>query len=140
MYRASRLRLIGLHAVLIASTLQGLTPDSQSVASPWALEWLRLPAEANGSDARLGRMPANDRPSVPDGSDRDETSAEVALPCEPGGQATLRRRLAHSQSHLMPAIAVGHAADAPVALRSERPGDPRESVTDLTISLRRLNC
>jgi hypothetical protein len=140
MFRESRLRRIGLHAILIVSTIQGLTPDAHSVVSSWALEWLQLSAGAGGLDARHGRMAGNDRPSPSNDADEDGTTAEVVLPGESGAQTVLRRRLDESHSHPFASIGVCKPSDAPGAGLLGRPRPPTASPNDPTASHCRLTC
>jgi hypothetical protein len=139
MYRGSRLRLLGLYTVLIASAIQGLTPDARSIVSRWGLEWLRRSATAAGFDARRDGMPGNDRPSPPNDSD-DETSAELELPGEPGAPTVLRRRVADSHGHPFDLIGHRKPPDALGAHLPERGQRLNGSVVDLTTSLCRLAC
>lgn len=103
MSREGRLRLIGLHAVLVASMVQGLTPDACSLASPWGLEWLRAAMSSGGADAGLGRRLQNERPFSGD-TDQDATSAEVAIPDEPMVRATPHPRPADWCNHASASI------------------------------------
>jgi hypothetical protein len=140
MYRESRLRRIGLHAVLIVSTIQGLTPDAHSVASSWALEWLRLSAAEEGLDARCGRTPEECRPSPSNDAGEDGTSAEAVLPGESGAPTALRRRLAESHSHPWASPSIRESSDAPGTHPAGRPRHPSGSVDAPTSSLCRLTC
>ena len=138
MPRKRRLRLLGFHAVLIASTIQGMMPDGRGIVSPWALEWLQVAGTIGGSPTGDGRIPGDDRPS-PSGDD-DGTSAEVVLPGDLLASTAPSRRPGASHSH--PFASIGHAIvpDAPASRYSARPRRRSESVGDRISSLCRFTC
>lgn len=135
----SRLRLFGLHAVLIASTIQGLAPDAHSLASPSALGWLRVAMAPGRPEARRGRMPGNDRP-IPLDADQDATSVEVAILGEPMAGTALHRRLAEAFGHPFASMGPSRPAVAPGAWSGVR--EPHRSIagTDLISCRCRLTC
>ena len=90
---ASRLRLIGLHVVLIVSAIQGLTPAAQTLASPWALERLQDVASSGRSD------PGQDGPVTPIAGP-DEPVLESLLPGERIAGVMLARRMSESDAPL----------------------------------------
>lgn len=87
MSRKRRIRALGLHALLIVTTIQGLTPDVRSLASPWTLDRLDNLMAAAGAC-----IPVADRPDPPSQPEHDGASAESVLAGEPGGAPILGRR------------------------------------------------
>ena len=76
----SGLRLISFYALLIATTVQGVTPGTYTVVSPWALQRLDTFASAGQADTRYGGIPNNDRPAP----SRNDAITMVAGPvCDP---------------------------------------------------------
>jgi hypothetical protein len=90
----SVLRLIGLQALLIAVTIQGLTPHTFTILSPWVLGRLDPSATTGRPDARYGGIPENDRPAPLNGNDRDEAPGEVVIPSAFRAESILGRRVA----------------------------------------------
>jgi hypothetical protein len=134
MFLKSGLRLIGLHALLIAMTIQGLTPGTYTIVSPWALRRLDPCAAASPPDARYGRIPENDRPAPSNGTDHDEAPDEVVIP---GG---FRTKTILSRQPAIPSArpAWTNARHDPLLLaQSQRPAAP---VSDPIFSLCRMTC
>jgi hypothetical protein len=65
MFRERVVRSIGVLGRLIASTIQGLTPDADSLASRLASRSLQLLAAAGDRGAALGRIRDADRSRPP---------------------------------------------------------------------------
>ena len=133
-----RLRLLGSYAVLIASTIQGMTPDGRSIVSPWALESLQVAGTIGGPPTCDGRMPGDDRPS-PSGDD-DGTSAEVVLAGDLLTSTAPGRRLVALHSHPFASIGPAIVSDAAASRHSARPRRRSESVGDRISSLCRFTC
>src|SRR5271156_6653530 len=75
------LRQIGLHALLIAVTIQGVTPHTFTILSPWVLGQNDPSADTGHADARYDGIPENDRPAPLNGTDHDEAPGEIVMPC-----------------------------------------------------------
>lgn len=141
MSRKHRLRVCGLHALLVVSTIQGLTPDARSLASPWALERLDDLSATGAVDAPQGRMPGTDRPAPVGDVEQDGRSLEIALPGEPAAPVGSGRRPFAWRLDLF-------AWDGGPSWWSTRPsrhfnGPPRppsEGARDVIASLCRLTC
>ena len=78
----SGLRLISFYALLIATTVQGVTPGTYTVVSAWALQRLDTFASAGQADTRYGGIPNNDRPAPSNDADHDGAQDESAIPNE----------------------------------------------------------
>jgi hypothetical protein len=131
--------LISTHALLIASTIQGLTPDADSVVSPFALQWIRLYA-AGHRDAAHGRRPDMGRSAPSNNAHHDEAPDEVVLPVRPGAESILSRRSADSHGRLFTSTGRGKP---PARLESLHPDlfpHPTAPVIDLISSLCRMIC
>jgi hypothetical protein len=139
MSRARCVRSISVLALLIASTIQGLTPDADSVVSPFALQWLQLYA-AGHRDAAHGRRPDVDRSAPSNDAHHDEAPDEVGLPVRPGAETILSRRPTDSHSGLFTSTGLGKPwarLDSLLPGLSPRPSAP---ITDLVSSLCRMIC
>lgn len=134
MVSRSGLRLIGLQALLIAVTIQGVTPHTFTILSPWVLGQLDPSATTGHPDARYGGIPENDRPAPLDGTDHDEAPGEIVMPCACGTAALLGRSPAFHSSR--PACANARHD----ALISTRPPLPAPPAADPLSSLCRLTC
>ncbi len=88
----SGIRLIGLHALLVAVTIQGLTPHTFTILSPLVLGRLDPSATSGHPDARYGGIPENDRPAPLNGTDRDEAPGEIVISGESCAEAILGGR------------------------------------------------
>ncbi len=130
----SGLRLIGLQALLVAITIQGVTPCTYSLVSPWVLRWLDPSAPTGHPDARYGRMPENDRPAPLNATDPDEAPDEVVIAGDFHTHTVLSR---------WPVLPSGRPAWAdarPESCLRAPPHRPAAPVTDPISSLCRMTC
>jgi hypothetical protein len=139
MFRKSDLRLIGLNIVLIALTIQGLTPDPYNLVSPLAFQWLDSFAASGDHDPLHSQSPAKNRPA-PSPSSEEGTPEEVALPGEPREDTILRRRLAEATNPPLTSIGSNQHLTRPDPPFSGRSRRPTELVRDRISSLCRLTC
>jgi hypothetical protein len=79
MFPKPDLRVAALAALLMASAVQGLTPATFSIASPWAFQRLSACAAADQPDARHFGLSEKEHPSPPDSDDREDTSGEMIV-------------------------------------------------------------
>ena len=140
MSRDSRLRLISLHAALIVSTIQGLTPDARSLVSPWALEWFRVAVMVDGTAGGRDRIPVDERPSPLGDGDHDGPSAEVVVPGESLAPSLPGRRLAESAGRPFASSGPGQPLDRPGSRLSECACRPSDLTSERIASLCRLTC
>jgi hypothetical protein len=148
--RRRRSRSILAQLLLVASAIQGLTPDADDIAST-SLVWLLCPAPAGSSSGSktaaarvcddLGReLPPLDGTLPPWGDDQDELPDEVCLPVAVAAGMAQRERPGGSPCH-----------EPATCRRAERPFVPGPDGRAATLagiargdvlirSLCRLNC
>jgi hypothetical protein len=130
----SGLRLINVYALLIATMVQGLTPGTYTVVSPWALQRLDIFASAGQADTRYTGIPENDRPAPSNDADHDGAPDESAIPNEHCIQAI------HSQPPATPSNRMALANFFRAPHRFAGPRHPAALVTDSISSLCRMIC
>jgi hypothetical protein len=140
MFRERTLRLIAVNAMLIASTIQGLTPDTDSVVSPFALQWLQRYAGPGHRDAAHGRRPDAERSAPSNDADQDEAPVEVVLPVVPGPRALLSRRSADAHSRHFTSTRLGNSTARLDSLLEGLSPRPTATVTDPISALCRMIC
>jgi hypothetical protein len=140
MLRERAVRSIGVLTLLIASTIQGLTPDADGVVSPFALRWVQLSATAGDRDAAQGRIPDADRRTPSSDAHHDEEPGEVVLPVGAGASTIANRRPADSHSRLFTSTGSGRPLARPDALLASLSHSPPTPITDLISSLCRMIC
>lgn len=140
MFRESLVRSMTVYAFLIASTIQGMTPDARTLVSPLALRWL----DDRAGDLGLGLgpvgRPASDRMAPLDDIHPDGTAEDVVHPGEPTSvTATSRQRIASLRRTLWSTRASWAPARAD-DLRLASPRRPFESSTHPIFTLCRMIC
>jgi hypothetical protein len=70
---------IGVHALLIAIAIQGLTQCTHTVISRWAPRSLDPFTSAGAADIDYGTIPEKDRPTPSDDSDENEAPDEFVI-------------------------------------------------------------
>jgi hypothetical protein len=128
------LRLIGLNALLIAIMVQGLTPCTSNLVSPWALRWLDPWASANHSDLGHGGIPGHDRAAPLDRTDRNEAQDDVVTPGD------FRSPTILSRWSSLPSIRPAWIHARHNSLLVTRLQGPPALVTDLISSICRMTC
>lgn len=134
MVSRSVIRQIGLQVLLIAVTIQGVTPHTFTILSPWVLGQNDPSADTGHADARYDGIPENDRPAPLNGTDHDEAPGEIVMPCAFRTAALIGRS---------PAFHSGRPAWANArhdTLISTRPSLPAPPATDPLSSQCRLTC
>ncbi len=130
----SGLRLISFYALLIATTVQGVTPGTYTVVSPWALQRLDTFASAGQADTRYGGIPNNDRPAPLNDADHDGAQDESAIPNEHWIETI------HSQPQATPSDQMAWAHVLRAHSRFAGPRHAAAMVTDPISSLCRMMC
>jgi hypothetical protein len=133
-------RLTSILALLIASTIQGLTPDAESVVSAFALQWLQLFAAAVDRDAAQGRIPDADRSTPSNDAHHDEAPDEVVLAIGAGTSTIPSRRLTDWHRRLFTSTGPGQPSTRPGPLLAGLSHGFSTPTTDLIISLCRMIC
>ena len=135
-----RLRSVCLHALLIASIIQGMTADTRKLASPFLLQRLVLDPAADPCDAHDDRL-RTDEGSVPSRDGDDEGAPdEFCVATVPGAVAAWRRHgPGPSRSRSLWSGPAERFVQAP-SLLLERSPDVTPRANDLTLSLCRLTC
>ena len=140
MSRESRLRLIGLYAALIVSTVQGLTPDAHSLVSPWVLEWFHVAVMVDGPAGGCDRIPVDERPSPLGDGDLEGPSAQVVVPGESLAPSLPGRRLAESSGRPFASSRPCRLLVRPGSCLSEYRCRPSALTSERIASLCRLTC
>jgi len=133
-------RLTSILALLIASAIQGLTPDADSVVSPFALRRLQLFAVAVDGDAAQGRLPDADRSTPSNDAHHDEAPDEVVLPVGAGASTIPSRRPADWHRRLFTSTGPGQPSTRPGPFLAGLSHGPSTPTTDLIVSLCRMIC
>jgi hypothetical protein len=133
-------RLTGILALLMASTIQGMTPDADSVVSPLASRWLRLLAAGVDRDAALGRIPDTDRPPPPIDAHHDEAPDEVVLPLGAGDSTILYGRADERHGRALTSTGAVRSSARPGPPLAGHPHIPPTPTTDPITSLCRMIC
>lgn len=128
------LRQAGFLALLIATAIQGLTPGTRTLVSPWALERLGACMSVEDPGAGFGQLAESGRPTAPVDADRDETPDEAVVTADVRGE-----------TRSVPAPTVPPARWAgddgrPDLLPCARPHDPPTPTRSPISSLCRMTC
>jgi hypothetical protein len=131
---------IAQRTLLIALMIQGMTPDGDSLVTPWFLH-LGSDLEAkSGQTIPRGQAPIDDRSSPWNDADGAGTPDEVCVPNESGAHDALSEHASRLSRLPFTSTVPGAGPARPGSLLPGRSRRPIASATDLSVSLCRLIC